>query len=95
MRALLSWDVDDRDPEYEQIVIALGGCLPADRVRPLTNTTVLIDPLNARQFNELYLRIEELAETFDGRLFFVFSLHENRAPIWGVYRGVSSDFVVD
>jgi hypothetical protein len=95
MRALLSWDLADDDPEYDQIVMALGGTLPAGKVRALTNNTALIEPLNAKQFNALFLRVEEIATQYAGRLFFVLSLHEARGPIWGVYRGVSASFVVN
>lgn len=94
MRALLSWDIDVNDPEYDQVLVALGACLPSGKVRLLTNCSALIDPINARQFNRLFLEIEALAAAFTGRLFFVLSLHEKRGPIWGVYRGPSSSLVI-
>lgn len=95
MRALLSWDLDVDDPEYDQILVALGACLPSGKVQPLTNCSALIDPLNARQFNALFLEIEALAAGYPQRLFFVLSLHEKRGPIWGVYRGTASTLVIN
>ena len=86
MRALISWDVDPSDPQFQQIILDLGATLPVGRVSPLTNHTGLIDPITTGQFQELARQLERLAARYEQRPFLFLSLHPSNSVIWGAWR---------
>jgi hypothetical protein len=86
MRALFSWDVDRADPQFQQILVDMAGCLPNTRTKPLTNHSALIESTNVKEFNALYQALKQVSDRYAGRLFFVFSLHSENDPIWGLFR---------
>lgn len=90
MRALLSWDVKYDDPQYDQIMFDLGGILPSDRTRSLTNHSALIDPITTAEFKNLAKELQTLIARYPDRLYFTFSLHPAGATIWGHFRPTSA-----
>ncbi len=83
MRALLSWDVDAHDPEFQQIVFDLAALLPPDRTQRLTTWTAIIDPVTTASFRSLARQLQVLASHYPDRLFFVLSLQPAGAVVWG------------
>lgn len=86
MRALISWDVERTDPEFQRILMAIGDCFPERKLTPLTNQTAVVGPISVRQFDRSNLRLQSVATQFAGRFFYVFSLHSDDDPIFGVFR---------
>lgn len=83
MRALISWDVDARDPEFQQILFDLAAVLPPDRTRRITTRTAMVDPITMPSFRQLARDLEAVANQYPDRLFFVLSLQPAGAVVWG------------
>ena len=83
MKALLSWDVDAKDPEFQRIIFDMAAVLPPDRTQRLTTWTALIDPVTMSAFRDLARRLEKLADRYQDRLFFTLSLQPAGAVVWG------------
>lgn len=90
MRALLSWDVDPADPDFQRIIFDLAALLPPDRTHRLTTWTAMIDPITAGGFRTLARDLDTLANHYQDRLFLVFGLHPAGATIWGRWRSPGS-----
>jgi hypothetical protein len=86
VRAVFSWDVERQDPQFQQILLQVGDCFPRGTVKTLTNHTAVVEPMNARRFDEIDQKLRSVAQQYSGRLFYVFSLHSDRDPVWGVFR---------
>ena len=94
MRALVSYDIDRGDPDFPRILLAVSDCFPAGRISPLTNQTMLVEPITVRQFDRINTQLTKVAAEFAGRLFYVFSLHSDDDPIFGVFRTATPATVV-
>ena len=86
MKALLSWDVDPADPDFQRILFDLGSILPPESTTRITTWTALIDPVNSASFRRLARDIEGLVRDYRDQLFVVFSLHPAGSVIWGRWR---------
>ncbi len=95
MRALLSWDIDPRDPDFQRILFDLASLLPPEKTSRLTTYTALIDPITSPAYRDLAKQLRDLASHYNERLFIVFSLHPAGATIWGRFRSDRSGFLVD
>jgi hypothetical protein len=89
MRALFSWDVDRADPEFPSILLAIGDCFPAKKLESLTNQTARVDKITQKQFVDINERLQQIAAQYAGRMFYVFSLHSEKDPIYGTFRSTS------
>ncbi len=95
MRAMLSWDVDPADPQFQQIILDLGSVLPAGRYRPLSNYAGIVDPVTTRQYRDLAIELNSVADRYPQRLYFVWSLHPAGATIWGRFREPGATLLVE
>jgi hypothetical protein len=86
MRALISWDVPPNDPALPSILIAIADCFPAQKLETLTNQTARANKITQKQFVEINDRLQVVAAQYAGRMFYVFSLHNENDPIYGTLR---------
>jgi hypothetical protein len=94
MRALISWDVATSDPSLPSIVLAIADCFPAQMLESLTNQTARANGITKKQFVEINDRLKQVATQYAGRMFYVFSLHSEKDPIYGVFRPTTSGSTV-
>jgi hypothetical protein len=90
MRALISWDVDRSDPDYQRILIAIVDCFPAGKLTSLTQQTARADKITQKQFVDVNTRLQQVSGEYVGRMFYVLSLHSENDPIYGTYRSTST-----
>ena len=90
MRALISWDVDRADPEFQRILIAIVDSFPQQTLEMLTNQTARANKITQKQFVAINERLERLAVQYARRMFYVFSLHSDKDPIYAEPRPVST-----
>ena len=82
MRALFSWDADPRDPNYHQIVIALGSCLPAGKVRAITPHAAILERTDIPEVNATMLHLQQVVNQFAGQVVVVLAAQDDADLMW-------------